>query len=259
MRSLAGALASSASAGRIRSATFAALVLVLAALPAAADEGLFLTWNDCALSAFAQHDLTSGCGQVEGMQSLVCAFRLPHAVDQVIAIEVVVDVQHADAELPPWWELAPLGCREGVLQFSPEAPPGGACVDFWQGEATGPDRPTYIVMEPYGEPNQARIYFGIAVPADQPRTLNDTDMYFAARLDLGNEKTLLCEGCQQPACLVLNSILIGRTPGAPGGDLVLSMPGPDHANWATWQGGGVDCGAVPVRRSSWGRLKSLYR
>jgi hypothetical protein len=63
-----------------------------------------------------------------------------------------------------------------------------------------------------------------------------------------------------PACLVLNSILVRRSPGAVGGDSFVSTPGPGDANRATWQGTGADCSAVPVRRqSTWGAVKSLYR
>ena len=43
-------------------------------------------------------------------------------------------------------------------------------------------------------------------------------------------------------------------------EVTLETPGPSGANRATWAGGsGADCSAVPVRSSSWGRLKSLYR
>ena len=37
-------------------------------------------------------------------------------------------------------------------------------------------------------------------------------------------------------------------------------PGDGQANMVAWRSGSIsDCVAVPVRRATWGRLKSLYR
>ena len=59
---------------------------------------------------------------------------------------------------------------------------------------------------------------------------------------------------------MLNSIIIGRQDGSPGGNFFLQTPGPGEANWARWQGGGgANCAAVPVRNRAWGQLKGLYR
>jgi len=105
---------------------------------------------------------------------------------------------------------------------------------------------------------------GAAVlPAFGYRTLNATDMYYAARIVISNQRTVgdpSCAGCTGAACLVLNAVRILRKPGAPGGDVLIETPGPGDANRATWQGGAaVNCQAVPARPTTWGRIKGMYR
>src|SRR5262249_13884758 len=118
---------------------------------------------------------------------------------------------------------------------------------------------TYTVGAPRGQLNQARLFLSAALPSAIQRALDGTTMYYCVRIVVSNTHTSICPGCTGPACLVLNSILIGPRPGARGGDLLLQVPGPGGANHATWQGTGADCLAVPARALSWGRLKSLYR
>lgn len=249
-----------------------ASVLVLAVLgvlfgvlvPAAprAEEGLFLTWGDCALGSSAR-DLASPCDSNTGGQSLFCAFRLPFAADSVLGLELVVDVQHADATMPSWWMFAPGGCRAGDLRPTFDFRTLSACQDFLLGNASG-GLQDYTVGQPRGGAGQARIRIAAALlPGFGYATLDATDMYYAAVLTIPNDFSTgisACPGCADPACLVLNSILVRRQPGVPGGDIYLTTPGPGDANFATWQGGvGADCNTVPVRAVTWGRVKGLYR
>lgn len=207
----------------------------------------------------ARSNLASGCPSDFGEHDLYCAFTLPNPIDSVIALELVLDVQLAGSPLPPWWHLEPKGCRERNLIASARFPDRAACVDFWQGEATA-DRPaSYTVGESPGHANQARIVVALAVLSTQYRRLEASQMYYAARLILRHGASSLCPGCGVPACIVLNSILVGRLPGAAGGDVYLEMPGANLANRVTWQGAGADCDAVPVKPRTWGALKTLYR
>ncbi len=239
------------------------LLLCGAAGPAArADEGLFLTWGDCALGTSA-HDRSNPCDTNVGDQKLFCAFRLPFAADSVLGLELVVDVQHSAASMPSWWMFAPGGCRAGSLRPAFDFTGRSSCRDFFLGNATG-SLQSYTVGQPHGGANQARIQMAAAMlPSFGYATLNDTDMYYAAVLTIPNDFTVggtVCSGCAGPACLVLNSILVRRQPGTAGGDISLTVPGPDGANFATWQGGvGAACAAVPVRAVTWGQIKGLYR
>ncbi len=236
----------------------------LAAASPALAEGLYLTWNDCSLAPAATHDFASTCASNLGLQTLYCAFRLSAPVDSVLGVEVVVDVQHADAALPGWWRLDPDGCRAGALTASFDFTAKTACGDFLQGQAAG-DFLAYVVTEPHGAANQARIVAAASIlPELGYRQLDDATTYYAARLILSNANTVppgtVCSGCADPACLVLNSVILRRQPGAVGGDVFVGAQGGDNSNFATWQGGaGASCQAVPARAVTWGRIKSLYR
>jgi hypothetical protein len=234
-------------------------VILLTPCRAYSATGLYLSWDECAGSPAAHSDLSSSCMSDAGGHSLYCAFVLPQPIDSVIAVEIVVDVQLSQTVLPAWWQFDTGGCRVGSLTASSDFTTNTACSDFWLGEATEGVPLVYTATEPRGGQNQARIVVPIALPSGHFRSLNAAAEYYAARLIFSNARTSACSGCSVPACLVLNSILIGRTPSA-GGNFVLDVPGPGAANWARWQGGaGADCAAVPVRTTTWGQLKSLYR
>jgi hypothetical protein len=203
--------------------------------------------------------VTTACTDTKTASTLLAAFVLPQALDSVVAVEVVIDLQHSAPSLPAWWQVGPGGCRSDGIRGSAAFAPLAGCTDFWQGQATTDPLPfVYTPGSPHGQPNQARMIFSAAVPAVNQRLLNGGEMYYAIRVAVLHTGPS-CAGCGGPACLVLNSILIGRTPSAPGGNLLLEQPGPVGANRATWQGKGADCLAVPARPMTWARLKSIYR
>jgi hypothetical protein len=234
------------------------LLAVALAPPAAATEAIFLGWNDCPLGASSAQTVAWSCGANGGSQALMCSFRVGAPVDSVLGIEVVVDLQHADAALPDWWHVEYGGCRAGALQayftFGTSA-----CADFLGGDAAG-GLQDYTVGRPRGGANQAEIRAAAALlPSYGYATLDTTHTYDGARLVLSNARTSSCTGCLGAACLVLNSVRILRQPGAIGGDVLLTTPGFGDANWAYWQGGTANCSLVPVRKMTWGQVKGLYR
>jgi hypothetical protein len=237
------------------------LAVVCLALPsrAGAVEGLYLTWGECALDGAAVHDRSWTCDSDLGLSDLFCAFGVGATVDSVLGAEVVVDVQHAAPVLPDWWRLDVGGCRSGDLLADLDFTARNSCADLYQGNATG--GLAFDPGQPYGGANQARIRINASVlPSFGYATIDPTKTYYAARLVIRRAHTTACDGCAQSACLVLNSILLKRQPGAIGGDVSVTVPGPDDANWATWQGGtGANCVTVPARAVTWGRIKGLYR
>jgi hypothetical protein len=252
------------SPARILAVPLAACLLAAGPFAAHAVEGLYLTWNDCAPGAGASRDRSSDCANDTGQQSLYCAFSLPAPADSVLGLEIVVDVQSATAAMPDWWKLNIGGCRAGNLHAGFVFPSPSPCANFLRGNASG-GLQGYSLNKPYGGANQARIEVAASLleSVGGYASLGSDSTYYAACLTLTNALTVgigACTGCAQPVCLVLNSITVLRQPGAVGGNQILSVPGPDQANWATWQGGlGADCAAVPVRDVTWGRIKSLYR
>jgi hypothetical protein len=135
------------------------------------------------------------------------------------------------------------------------------CADPWAGSGVA-SFPSYTVTQPRGGANQARIKAGVGVLPSDPRALLADTPYHAVRIVIVANQTTgtsACAGCTGKACLVLNSLWIKRLPGAQGGDVFVSAPGPAEGNWAAWQDIGANCSAVPVRSSTWGAVKSLYR
>ncbi len=238
--------------------------LAFGARGANAAQELWLTWWDCPLDLAASHDQTFQCDSDIPILPLFVSFRPPSDTGaDVIGIECVVDVQHALPAIPDWWRLSVSSeCRSGQLTASSDFSSGGACADPWSG-AGAAEVQGYVYGEPRNSTSQLRIKAVAAVPSSTPATLSQSSLYYGLRLLLGTLHTSIsptCEGCLAPACLVLNSILIRRLPGSPGGDLLIVSPGGVEGNRATWRGGaGADCALVPARRTSWGGIKSLYR
>ena len=241
-----------------------ALVSCLATRPAAAAEGLFLSWDDCRAVPQGASNRDFACDTDVGQHELYVAFTMPQATDNVLDVEIVIDIQSAGTVLPNWWRLdSEGGCRgNNILQVAADFPGKSACVDMWQGTTTAATAGVqgYNPTEPRGAVTQARIKAVAYVVPDDARSLDASSMYYAARILIKNEGTASCSGCAVPVCLVLNSIWVKRLPDSPGGDFFLQTPGPDNANWVTWQSGtGANCAAVPVRKRAWGEIKSLYR
>ena len=243
-------------------AALAALALTAPASPA--DPALYLTWNDCGTSTNALSDFVFACDVEVGFEELFCSFRLPFATGaDVLGVTAVIDIQHQAATLPDWWRLAAAGdCRSGYLSASGDFTLETDCADPWAGQAVA-EVQAYNATEPRGGANQARIKAVCGVVPALAATLDASSVYYGVKLVIQNTRSTgagACPGCLGGACLVLNSIEVQRTAGAPGGNLFISTPAPNNANWARWQGGvGADCGLVPARNMTWGRVKSLYR
>jgi len=243
----------------------ALLAAAALAVPRAhAESALYLTWNDCWLGGAASSNSDFTCDTNEGFEQLFCAFSLPFATGaDALGVIAVVDLQSSAPALPNWWQLAKAGgCRSGNLSASGDFTQNAECVDPWLGQAVA-EVQGFDVGEPRGGANQARIKAVCGVVPALARTLDATSVYYGLKLVIRNALTtgpVQCSGCLEPACLVLNSIEIERSAGAPGGNLLLQTPGAGNANWVQWRGAqGADCMLVPVRNVTWGRVKSLYR
>ena len=245
----------------MRRPLFTVLFLALLAPRVQAADGLYLTWGDCALQGAGQTVQGFSCDTDVGLHTLICGLTVAAPIDSVLGIEVVVDVQHSAPTLPDWWALGGSDCRAGSLRADTDFGTLNTCINVWQTAIAG-GLLTYTPGMPRGGSNQARIVLGFSVPSNQPRALDATDMYYAARIVLDNAATSTCNGCSGAACLVLNGILIHRPPrpeGTPTTDVLVTAPGFGGANWAGWQTSTANCQAVPVRNRTWGAVKALYR
>lgn len=233
----------------------------IAATSAVSQERISLRWGEC-VDGGGSSNRALLCVDNISNSTLIPSFVLAAPVDSVIALEIVVDVQHALSQLPDWWHLEPTGCRAGNLSASAEYSSLGACTDPWSTLGVGSVQ-AWNVGEPRGGANQARMIVTSAVPSSAYATLSAGTPYYGALVVLHSGSTIgptVCTGCSAGACLVLNSIRIIRLPGASPASVDVVTPGPGAENWVTWQGGGAaSCSAVPIRNVTWGRLKGFYR
>jgi hypothetical protein len=235
-----------------------------ASVAAAPLPGLSLSWSDCPGGAAWAADQAFACNVNTGQFTLVCSLAPDSARTSVIGAEAVIDVQSAAATLPDWWRFdgsGPGGCRVGGLSAGLDFSAMTGCTDAWAAQGFGGIQGFSIGPPDHPLPSQARIKAVAAVTSDHAVALATGTQYGVITLILSALNSTgagTCAGCATRACLVLNSILLRRIP-SDGADVFLSAAASAGSNWATWQGTGADCAAVPVQRRTWGQIKSLYR
>ena len=240
----------------------AALLLAMLAAawapPAArAAAGLSLGWGDCRAGGSGTDIQRFGCASSFVELPLFPAFVLAATVDSVISMELVIDVDVAADSLPAWWRTDQGQCREGGWSADTEAP--STCVDAWNTFGVASFQ-GWIAGTPGSSIRHGRL---LVAAAAVPGTLVKLDadvLYTACRVVLRTINTPTCAGCEIPACLVFNSLLIRRAPGSSVEEIPLFAPESPGLTFVHWQDGpGADCQSVPVRRSTWGAVKALYR
>ena len=229
----------------------------------ASGAGLSISWQDCSPPVGGGfNNQAFGCASDIQEFPLFPSFTLAASMDSVYSMELVVDFIVATDSLPPWWQMAP-GCRpngwaaDAALSSSPTFTCNN---DAWGGLGTGSFQ-GWIPGTPGGSNRHARLLVAAGTLPQNAVTLVANQTYTACRILLRTTNTTTCnEGCSTPACMVFNSLLIRQfhTPT----DLETLISGPDlgGSDRAFWQGGaGADCAAVPIRRTTWGAVKALYR
>lgn len=145
-------------------------------------------------------------------------------------------------------------------------------MDWASGQALGPFVTYEVsVFAPY----RLRLRLATSMPIGVQAQIVPGQEYFAYQLTLRNLKTVgvdACPGCEPGACVGLKFVCLNR----PDNNAVCMGPGAGGVagavddGLATWQGGGgllrerlhhtTDCpAATPVRNSTWGGVKALYR
>lgn len=248
---------------------FALILAACGSSFAGAQEGTRLAWNNCR-DAGGSGAKAFACNTNSGLHSLIASVYAPEALDQVAGFELTVHLQfHAD--IPQWWQLRDqLGqtgqCRNGSLSAS-SFPGTATCVDPYQGQAAG-GIGFYRLNDPY--PGRIRLFLVFATPAGMEMALSPGVEYFIARILINNSKTVgtgACSGCSTPACLRLTNVKIARPSS---GDVNVGEGHPWEVSRAGWQSSCNPCefpqpsdlqlcGVCPTPRTTWGRVKAMYR
>lgn len=250
--------------------TLAAIALLEGA--PAAGSGVNISWNDCgnagdSLAVFA-------CDTNDGTRELVVSFVPEFDMPYFAGVDVALDIGADDVLLPDWWAFVdPASCRPASLEvgFDSEAAGAQSCPAPWTGAIGG----IGAYLPGRSGPNTARIlaYWATASPA--PITAGTE--YYAMTIRLRFDRTLgpdSCSGCRVPVAIGVNHITLNQ-PGHYGPpfwqDLILEQDN-DTAGWQClavasrrYSAGNwpdltftFQC-PTPVRRETWGAIKSLYR
>ena len=234
---------------------------LLAASPPARAQGIAIGWQDCHDGGITSFDRQNfSCASNTTVFPLYPTVRLTTPVDSVFSVELVIDVDVAADPLPEWWLMDSGTCR--ALSWTASATFPGSCSDAWGGSATSAATVQgWLPGTPGNSSRHARLLVAagvaggaVALAADVPYTL--------CRVALDSRSTDSCRtGCTTPACLVFNSVLLRRLPGSAVEEVLVTTPEVAGANVVAWQPllGFADCASVPVRRSTWGAVKALYR
>jgi len=241
-------------------AMVAAMLVVVSS--ARAQSGVNLSWTNCAALGGLQNR-TFACTANVGNHVLAASFVLPADVARVAGDVVVMDLISQSSPLPPWWNMVFAGaCRPSSLSIQTyDGVDGTTCGDWAQNQASM-NIASYEVnpAQPGVGPNTARIKQLNAVQQASEQDLVANHEYGVFKLTMNSQLSVgspSCAGCADPVCIVLNSVEVDTETGV--GNTFLLTGTSVGSNIVTWQGAGANCQAVPVRNSSWGQVKALYR
>lgn len=244
----------------------AAFAAVLSLAPLARAATLHVGWGDSP-TVGGLFDDGSDCNTNSGSHTLVVTLQanglaLPEITGLDVELNVFPGVPYAcnppcppGGPVNPWWQMQPGGCRANAMSasgdFSSDPFASSGIVDLLG--SGGTSFSTYL-LSPIDAHGVAK--FGRSLPLGETVALDGDKEYYLARFTISNTHTTgasACTGCCEPVFFLPKLTL--HLPGGQTDLIVTNGDGP-----ASWQGAhGAACTALPVRGTSWGRLKSLYR
>lgn len=232
--------------------------------------GMNISWSTCFGEGTGTNNRTFACLSNAGTNLLVTSFILNADIVGVSGSESVLDVLSATDPIPLWWQFRDTGtCRQTALGSNAIADANNVtCVDWAQGQAAGgigayqsdPGAAGWTIDPSVTLGQHRRIKLAFAVPLAGLQDLTAGPEYFSANISINNTKTVgtgACSGCNQPVCIVFNSIKVVTNSGV--GNVVLENAASAGSNIVTWQGVGPNCQLVPTKNLTWGSVKALYR
>jgi len=240
-----------------KSLLISGLFLALTASVASAG-GINLNWNNCQSGSapLPAKAITFACNVNSGASFTLMASLEPNVSQQVTAFEYIVDIESSGGSLPLWWQFKNAGsCRSASMSMNTNFGATGPfdCVDPWSG-AIGAQDFSYTVAN-----NTSRIFGFGAVPATTPVPVDTGLEYYVFALLINRAKTAglgSCAGCLDQVAIVLNELTLFNETGV---KTIITGPAGVETNCAAWQGFANPCAATPTTKSTWGKIKSIYR
>ncbi|MCC6651347.1 MAG: hypothetical protein IT348_09395 [Candidatus Eisenbacteria bacterium] len=235
----------------------ATAALLLAYPSGARSEGLNLLWGGCPAGGGVSN-WQFACSSNIGLETLYASLVAPAGLNHVEGVVLTLDVISEGQFLPAWWTIRNIGaCRNGALTLSTVFASDPGCTDLWLGAET--TRTNTWATGYASMLNRGRLVATVMLTDTTAFVAAEPGVeYFALKLPITNVRTTgsgSCEGCSEPACLVLSSMRLIQFKGA--GDVVVTAEAGSRV--ATWQGAASGaCLFVPARNRTWGGIKTLY-
>ena|SRR5258706_945632 len=256
----------------MRIAPLAVVALLLLAPARARATGIDLNWDNCLFNvANRVADKTFDCDTNDGGPfQIFGSLRTGVALSGITGWSVDINIYPGSgATVNDWWRMGVQDCRDGGISFV--GLPGQMtnvtpCIKG----LVGPGTP--IVGSAYFLKDNLRDWYRMGVLWTSGITVSGTAKYQLFRIDLNTSKTAadpghpengVCAGCLEPTCIELVVVEVHQPGDSPDG--LNYYFASELATYVTWQGGGgfpyyyCPYTAVPVHRSTWGQVKSLYR
>ncbi len=251
------------------------LLLLMCLTPAAhAAQGMNLAWDAC-FGDGGVRNKTFACDTNTGSEQLYVSFQLDSAFTPVTGMELTINFSTPAGPPGAWWQFKNAGsCRLSALSAS-SAPltPGGSCVNYWNGFASG-GIAGYTVN--YVGLGMNRLFVIFALPSTAWASLDGDVEYFAARLAISHANSVgagSCPGCLDPVCIGIENLKLTRPVGQ--GDIRLAEETTFGSSTVNWQGSAASssrvgdparffyrtlhcASATAARNPTWGSIKSLY-
>lgn len=242
-----------------RFAVFVTL-LALSIPPAAHAAGVNLSWDAC--GATGQPIRSSACDTNSGPANvLIGSVVAPAGMKSFEGYFASMKVQSDSPNLPSWWQVRsswsmPNACRDGAVAASVNfSGYPTTCADFFAGRGI-----VWGVQDPaFPTPNSMTFVVNGLVGSTQWGPLSEGVEYYMFALTITNAKTVgvgACAGCSTGVCVSFESINLVQH-----NDLAQLVTGPALRDYVTWNNPSPStcAGSTPVRASTWGQVKSLYR
>jgi hypothetical protein len=225
-------------------------------------EGINLYWNDCSpfRGGGGVTGITNDCTSNNGSLVLIASFVPQAGITGLVGVEGTILLTLGSASVPAWWQMQPTGCRSTSLSISFQYPGLSACARTWSGSQEiggfAYDLSPLCCPAPY----IARLRMVGAVAPSDSVAISPSTEYYAFEIFINQRKSVgvgSCDGCATAACIELRSIQLSQA-NRPTAEPAITQT--DQNKFVTYNGAHVgDCAYVPVRNSSWGALKAIYR
>jgi len=249
------------------------IALALAALPSMSfAQGIDMTWDDCS-GGTPSNSKVFNCA-ANANYNLHFQFKLPTPLAAFVSATAFVDYQNATGTpLAPFWRFEGGGCQiaptvDGLIindDNTAAAVPAGCKVvaeggdkeDPWEGIGSGTESINAYGVDFRRPGNGYLVLLDYRTAGDGVPLLGAPQNYWLFRINFRTVNRAACAGCADPGILLFQRLSLESNDGAP----TINLDNADKlGTCVSVNNGSVGlCPVVPVRNTSWGQLKSLYR